>query len=380
MAHYQFTLPDLGEGIAEGEVTAWLVVEGDVVEEDTMLLEVETDKATVEIPSPVAGTVTTLGATEGEIVAVGDVLVEFEVAEDAVSATTAPPQASTAPAATSSPATRAPEGTAEGRAAAPQALPAVRALARRLDVDLGSVTGSGPSGRVTEDDVREAATGGAVPAATADDASPAASPRRTIAARLTRAAGIPTVTNVDDVELERVLAAGISPLTALARAVVVSLADHPRLNAFAEDGVNLVPQAQVHLGVAAQTDRGLMVPVVRDAQDHDVEALAAAIADVTERAREGHSRPGELGGSTFTLTSAGRLAGLFSTPLLNPPEVAILGIYRVEPRPVVREGEVVVRRMSNLSITFDHRVLDGMDAARFLAQVRQVLEGWPAGA
>jgi 2-oxoisovalerate dehydrogenase E2 component (dihydrolipoyl transacylase) len=235
------------------------------------------------------------------------------------------------------------------------------------------VSGSGAGGRITEADVRAAADGDRGPASEA----PPGSPRRTIAARLTKAAAVPTVTNVDDVDLEAVLEAGASPLVALARAVVVALADHPKLNAFAEEGPALVPQDAVHLGIAAQTDRGLVVPVVRDAQDLDLDGLAETIADVTGRARDGRTRPEELRGSTFTITSAGKLAGLFSTPLLNLPEVAILGIYRVEPRPVVRDGEVVVRRMSNLSITFDHRVLDGMDAAVFLRRVSEILETWP---
>lgn len=370
---YRFALPDLGEGVAEGEVLVWLVAEGDTVEEDTMLLEVETDKATVEIPSPVAGTVVSLGAAEGTIVAVGELLVEFEVDDDTAvphgdhaavpDDTTSTPRAS---------ATGAGPAGGSARSTTPQVLPAVRAVARDLGVDLTTVSGSGAGGRITEADVR-AAAGDRGPAREA----PPSSPRRTIAARLAKAAAVPTVTNVDDVDLGAVLEAGVSPLVALARAVVVALADHPKLNAFAEEGPTLVPQAAVHLGIAAQTDRGLVVPVVRDAQDLSLDGLAETIADVTGRARDGRTRPEELRGSTFTITSAGKLAGLFSTPLLNLPEVAILGIYRVEPRPVVRDGEVVVRRMSNLSITFDHRVLDGMDAAVFLGRVTEVLETWP---
>lgn len=372
---YRFALPDLGEGVAEGEVVAWLVAEGDTVEEDTMLVEVETDKATVEIPSPVAGTVVSLGAPEGTIVAVGDVLVEVEVEGD-----TATPDAGDVAVAdgatdipSAQPATEAAAAAGAATADRPQMLPAVRAVARELGVDLTTVSGSGAGDRITESDVRAAADGDRGPAGEV----PPAPRRRTIAARLTKAAAVPTVTNVDDVDLEAVLDAGVSPLVALARAVVVALADHAKLNAFAADGPTLVPQTAIHLGMAAQTERGLVVPVVRDAQDLDLDELAETIVDVTGRARDGHIRPEELRGSTFTITSAGKLAGLFSTPLLNVPEVAILGIYRVEPRPVVRDGEVVVRRMSNLSITFDHRVLDGMDAAVFLRRVSDVLETWP---
>lgn len=371
---YRFALPDLGEGVAEGQVTEWLVAVGDTVEEDTMLLEVETDKATVEIPSPVAGTVISLGAEEGAVVAVGEVLLEFEVEGEAASSTAGEEAAPREGAASRE--QIAPAAAPAGEASAAQVLPAVRALARDLGVDLVTVAGSGAGGRITATDVHGAADGGA----SGDEAAAAPAARRTIAARLTRAAAVPTVTNVDDVELEAVLTASVSPLVALARAVVVALGENPRLNAFAEDGPTLVPQPAIHLGVATQTERGLVVPVVRDAQALDVDGLAAAITDVAGRAREGRTSPDELRGSTFTITSAGKLAGLFSTPLLNLPEVAILGIYRVEPRPVVRDGELVVRRISNLSITFDHRVLDGMDAAVFLAQVSEILETWPPAA
>lgn len=332
---YRFTLPDLGEGVAEGEILRWSVTAGQQVAEDDPLLEVETDKAGVEIPSPVAGSVVAVHGEPGDVVAVGTVLVEIEV-------TDAAPAAPAAPAKT------------------PQATPGVRRLARELGVDLGAVGGTGPGGRITEDDVR----GGGSAAAS--------SSRRTIARRLTEAAAVPTVTNVDDADFEAVRATGVSPLVALARACVVALAEHPALNAWNPGG----PQDGVHLGIATQTDRGLVVPVVRDAHTLDLDALAAAITDRAAAARDGRAAPADLRGSTFTITSAGRLAGQFSTPLLNLPEVAILGLYRIEPRAVVRDGQIVARHTANLSITFDHRALDGLDAATFLARVIALLQNW----
>lgn len=343
---YRLALPDLGEGVAEGQILRWLVAVGDEITEDDPLVEVETDKSGVDIPSPVAGRVSALHGAPGDVVDVGTVLLEIEVAE----APGAPPEVAETPA---------------RRVAA---TPRVRQLARELGVDLDAMTGSGPAGRITEDDVRGAAATSAPPGL-----------RRTIARRLTEAAVVPTVTNVDDCAFDAVRAAGVPPLLAVARACVVALGEHPALNAWAVDG-ELQMQPAVHLGVATQSERGLVVPVVRDAARLDLEAVGTAIAGVTTAAREGRSGPGELRGSTFTITSAGRQSGLWSTPLLNLPEVAILGLYRVEPRPVVRDGAVVVAEMANLSITFDHRVMDGLDAAAFLGRVTALVEHWPAGA
>lgn len=369
---FRFALPDLGEGVAEGEILRFLVAAGDEVAEDDPLVEVETDKAGVDIPSPVAGRVLAVHGAPGDVVPVGTVLVEIAV--DGEEPDPAAPAASAASAASSSAASS--SGGVWPLRADPTpvaATPRVRQLARELGVDLAAVTGTGPEGRASEADVRAAVPAGAPGAATGGG------PRRTIARRLTEAAAVPTVTNVDDCTFDAVRTAGVSPLVAVARACAVALGEHPRLNAWAVDG-ELRPQPAVHLGVATQTDRGLVVPVVRDAADLGLDGLAAAIAAVTTAAREGRAAPEDLRGSTFTITSAGRQAGLFSTPLLNLPEVAILGLYRLEPRPVVREGAVAIATMANLSITFDHRVLDGLDAAAFLARVEELLETWPSGA
>lgn len=378
---YAFALPDLGEGITEGEIQRFMVAVGDRIAEDAPLVEVETDKVTVDIPSPVAGQVTAVHGAPGDVVAVGTVLVEItrDGEADDAPAPTGAAEAGAAGAAGADEAGADDErrGGARGEPAgarpsredrtAASATPKVRRLAGELGVALAAVPGTGPDGRVTEADVRAAAELG--PSSGAGVTSTGS--RRTIARRLTAAAAVPTVTNVDDCDFTAVRAAGVSPLVAVARASAIALGEHPGVNAWNVDD-ELQPQSAVHLGVATQSERGLVVPVVRDAAELDPTALDEAISQVTTAVREGRAGPEDLRGSTFTITSAGKLSGLFSTPLLNLPEVAILGLYRIEDRPVVRDGEVVVARMANLSITFDHRVLDGLDAAAFLARVKEL--------
>ncbi|CAN5551034.1 dihydrolipoamide acetyltransferase family protein [soil metagenome] len=353
MANFTFRLPDLGEGIAEGQVLEWLVDEGATVAADDPLVEVETDKAVVEIPSPVDGVVRKIHVTDGASAKGGDALISFTVEK-----VNTPSVSSETPSASGSPTTAVP--------------PALQRLADRLGVDCDGLTGTGPGGRVTEADVRDAA-----PAhTTADDsATTSASPRATIARRLTAAAAVPTVTNVVEVDVDDLMSGGVPPLTAFAVAVVRALGDHPRLNAHCDpDGPTLQPQDGVNLGIATQGERGLLVPVVRDAHLLDSDALEKAMHQAAAAARDGHATPADMRGSTITITSAGRLAGQFSTPLLNLPEVAIVGMYAIQPRPAVVDGHVVVRQRTNLSITFDHRVLDGMDAAMFIQQVKQLME------
>lgn len=389
---FEFLLPDLGEGVAEGEVTQWFVSPGDRVARDEPLVEVLTDKAQVEIPSPVAGEVVSLNAEPGEVVPVGSVLVV--IAPDGAGAAGGdaadrqrPADEEPAPASgsgsgeTASPAAteQRPRPGAGGSDRGVQALPAVRRLAETLGVDLAAVTGTGARGAITEEDVRAAAgAGGGTPEVepSVAEGEPLTGTRRMVAEHLTRAAEVPTVTNVSDADLTAVREAGAPPTAMTAWACVRALAEHPELNAW-YDGERLVRHERIDLGIATQTDQGLVVPVIRGAEAMDLGELTAQIEEVTGAARERRASPEMLRGSTFTVTSAGRLAGLFATPLLNVPEVAILGLYRIEPRPVVRDGEVVVREMANLSITFDHRVLDGHDAARFLARVIELLETGP---
>jgi pyruvate dehydrogenase E2 component (dihydrolipoamide acetyltransferase) len=342
---YEFKLPDLGEGLTEGEIARWLVAEGDVIAEDAPLVEIATDKTTVEIPSPAAGPVSKILVAEGEVVPVGTVLVVIggDASEPASNRLL---QAEEAPA---------------GRV---QATPLVRRIAQELGVDLGSVTPTGPGGRVTEDDVRGAAAGARNSLLQAEGRrEKVRGVRRQIVDHLTRAhREVPAVTYVEECDFTGVELALLLPT--VLRATAETLQEFPDLNARLE-GDEIVYLDRYDLGVAVQTDVGLVVPVVRACESRSVEELRADVDALAERARAGTLAPEELRGGTFTVTSAGKLAGLFVTPLVNHPEVAILGVHRIGPRPVVRDGEIVVRSMGNLSLTFDHRVVDGARAAQF---------------
>jgi pyruvate dehydrogenase E2 component (dihydrolipoyllysine-residue acetyltransferase) len=350
---YEFKLPDLGEGLTEGEIARWLVAEGATVAEDDPLVEIQTDKTTVEIPSPAAGTVLRILVGEGEVAPVGAVLVVIGDAGETVMEAALDGQA--------------PVGTA-AQPGSVRATPLVRRIAQELGVDLASVTGSGPGGRVTEDDVRGAATG----APAEGRRKPLRGVRRQIAQHLTIAhREIPAVTWVEECDFGSVDLALLLP-TVLS-ACALSLHEFPELNARLE-GDEIVLLERYDLGVAIQTDQGLVVPVVRDCDTRPPEELAADVARLAEAARAGSLKPEELRGSTFTVTSAGKLAGLFQTPIVNHPEVAILSVGRIGPRPVVRDGEVVVRPTGNVVITFDHRVVDGARAAAFGLAVIDRLE------
>ena len=358
-----FKLPDLGEGLTEGEVARWLVTEGQVIAEDDPLVEIQTDKATVEIPSPYAGTVLRILVAEGEVAPVGTALVLIGAADEAPGAVESVPasrderpRASQLQAASgSSPAGRV------------QATPVVRRIAQELGVDLAAISGSGPGGRITEDDVRGAAAGGPPEGRR----EPLRGVRRVIAEHMARAhREVPPVTWVEECDFEDVPLERLLPT--VVKACAEALVEFAELNA-RHDGDAIIFLDRYDIGVAVQTDEGLVVPVVRTADEKTIEELGAEIASLAERARAGSLAADDLRGSTFTVTSAGKLAGLFQTPIVNHPEVAILSIGRVAPRPVVRDGEVVVRRTAMLALTFDHRVVDGARAAAFgLAVVHRV--------
>ena len=357
-----FKLPDLGEGLTEGEIARWLVAEGQAIAEDDPLVEIQTDKATVEIPSPYAGTVLKILVAEGEIAPVGTQLVVIgEQGEDAPSTAAATPHK---PSDTVSQ-RQSPLAAGAGRA---QATPVVRRIAQELDVDLAGVEGSGPGGRITEDDVRAAASVG-----TEGRREPLRGVRRVIAEHMARAhREVAPVTWVEECDFEGVQLDRL--LASVVKASADSLAEFPELNARL-DGDAIVYLDRYDIGVAVQTDDGLVVPVVRAANERSVDELGIEIAELAERARAGSLAADELRGSTFTVSSAGKLAGLFQTPIVNHPEVAILSIGRVAPRAVVRDGEVVVRRTGTLAITFDHRVVDGARAAAFGLAVIARIEG-----
>jgi pyruvate/2-oxoglutarate dehydrogenase complex dihydrolipoamide acyltransferase (E2) component len=364
---YEFKLPDLGEGLTEGEIARWLVEEGQDVAEDDPLVEIQTDKTTVEIPSPAAGRVARILAAEGEVVPVGSVIV---VIGDDGAAAAEQPRAEPAPAqAPPPPSNRLLQGPGAERV---RATPLVRRLAQELGVDLASLRGTGPQGRVTESDVRSAAT--VAPATVSDEERrvPLRGIRRQIAEHLTRAhREIPAVTFVEECDFSAVDLGRLIPT--VLRATALSLREYPELNARLE-GDEIVLLERYDLGVAVQTEQGLVVPVVRDCDTASLDELAAEVQRLAESARAGTLLPAELRGSTFSVTSAGKLGGVVVTPLINHPEVGILGVHRIGPRPVVRDGEVVVRPVGNISVTFDHRVVDGARAAEFTLGVISRLE------
>jgi len=352
---YEFKLPDLGEGLTEGEVVRWLVREGDEVAEDQPLVELQTDKTTVEIPSPAAGRVARILVAEGDVVPVGTTLVVIvgagEAAERDVRAARSPSQ---------------------GRKV--QATPLVRRLAADLGVALDGVSGSGPGGRITEADVRAVAGAAAKTGAAGRERrrERLRGVRRQIAEHVTRAhREIPAVTYVEECDFSSVELELLVPT--VLRAAAETLPHFPELNARLE-GDEVVYLERYDLGIAVQTDEGLVVPVVRDCDRRSVEELRADVDALVARARAGELRPEELRGSTFTVTSAGKLGGIFVTPLINHPEVGILGVHRIGPRAVVRGGEIVARPIGNVSLTFDHRVVDGARAAAFTLTVIERLE------
>ena len=343
---YEFKLPDLGEGLTEGEIARWLVAEGDDIAEDQPLVEIQTDKTTVEIPSPAAGKVSSILVAEGSTVPVGTVLVVIGGENGHVRGQSPD---------VSSPAS------AEGRI---QATPLVRKVAAELGVDLAGVSGTGPGGRITEEDVR--AAGGGAPT-TEGRREPVRGVRKKIVEHLTRAhREIPAVTYVEECDFTDVDLKQLLPL--VLKATAESLKNFPELNARLERD-DIVYLDRYDIGIAVQTDQGLVVPVVRNCDTRSIDELRADVDALAEKARDGKLEPSELQGSTFTVTSAGKLGGLLVTPLINHPEVGILGVHRIADRPAVRDGQVTVRKIGNISVTFDHRVVDGARAAEFTLDV-----------
>jgi len=369
---YEFKLPDLGEGLTEGEIARWLVSEGQEVAEDEPLVEIQTDKTTVEIPSPAAGRVARILVAEGEVVPVGTVLVVIGEGGAAPTADEEPARAE--PAASV-------RDAAEGQSLGPgqtgrvRATPLVRRMAEELGVELAEVKATGPQGRVTEEDVRRAAEaqGVSLGQAAVGRREPLRGVRRLVAEHMARAhREVPPVTWVEEcdfgaVELERLVPATL-------KAVAESLQENPELNARLEGG-EIVYLDRYDLGIAVQTDQGLVVPVVRGCDEKSLDELEAEVARLADAARAGKLEPEEVRGSTFTVTSAGKLGGLLTTPIVNHPEVAILSIGRIADRPVVRDGEIQARPVGTIAVTFDHRVVDGARAAEFGLAVIDRLQG-----
>lgn len=404
MGLYAIRVPDIGEGIAEVELVAWHVQPGDMVAADQPLADVMTDKATVEIPSPVAGTVRVRGGEVGQSLAVGSELLRLEVAgagnlKDAAAAAPAAADADTQVARSAAPVASPRAGAAQPvQGAHPLAAPAVRRRALDLGMALREVPGSGPDGRIVHADLdacllKPAPAARPGPAAFAErqgeEAIPIIGLRRKIALKMQESKRrIPHFSYVEEIDvtalealrarLNQLHAATRGKLTLLpflARAMVLALRDFPQVNARFDDEAGVLTQhAAVHLGIATQTLLGLMVPVLRHTEALDLWACAAGMARVAEDARSGKAVRDALTGSTITLTSLGALGGLASTPIINHPEVAIIGVNRIVERPMLRGGAVVARLLMNLSSSFDHRVVDGMHAAQFIQAVRALLE------
>ena len=424
---FEFRMPDIGEGVVEGEVVKWHVKPGDSVREDQPMVEVMTDKATVEIPSPKAGVVKELRVEEGKICAVGAVMLVIDEGGAQAGKAAAPSGAPPSPQAKeerqfldktekSEPASISAQAsnvialprTAGGKVLA---TPATRKLARDLGVDLGGVRATGPNGRVTHQDVRQAANGGATaghvqpaggalqparayaPLAVHADASDERVPfrglRKKIAENMHRsrqtAAHFTYVEECDMTELvalrkrakaraeERGLKLSFLPF--IIKAVCAGLKKFPIVNAtLDEQKGEIVLRKRYHVGVAAATADGLIVPVLRDADQRSLFDIAKTLDELSEKARTGKASREELTGSTFTISSLGTLGGVLATPIINFPEVAILGVHKIKPTPVVRAGEIVARDMMNLSISLDHRIVDGYEGAQFLQHVVQLLE------
>jgi 2-oxoisovalerate dehydrogenase E2 component (dihydrolipoyl transacylase) len=408
MSEYIFKLPDLGEGTVESEIAEWFIAVGDQVSEEDVVGTMMTDKAAVELSSPVSGKVVRLAGEPGDIVAVGAPLVVFETDAEAVTETAA---AEPAPEAAEEPQPE-PEPAPAPAPAAPEmqsatldrkrvmTSPAIRRRAKDLGVDLGLVPGSGPGGRITRTDFdqylkRHAAAG--IPAAAPAAAAPAAKTtevkviglRRIIAERLSEAKReIPHFAYVEEIDiteldaLRRHLnskkddpAQRLTLLPFLGLALIRALRDFPQCNTTYDKARNvLLRHGAVNLGIATQTPDGLKVPVVHNAHGLPIDVLAAEIRRVSQAAKDNSAKKEELSGSTITITSLGKLGGIVSTPVINQPEVAIIGVNRAVERPVVVNGQVAIRLMMNLSSSFDHRFVDGYDAAAMIQSIKEMLE------
>ncbi len=412
MGTHVIKMPDIGEGIAEVELSVWHVKVGDLVVEDQVLADVMTDKAMVDIPSPVHGKVISLGGEPGEVMAVGSILISIEVegagnakdapvAQEAQEAPGAAPvvEAKPAPVVASKPVVK-PAAAPVAREAdeRPLASPAVRKHALDAGIQLRLVQGTGPAGRVLHEDLDAYLQQGTSRPSTAanpyaerndEEQIPVIGMRRKIAQRMQdatrRAAHFSYVEEIDVTALDELrvhlnekhgAARGkLTLLPFIVRAMVVALRDFPQINARYDDENQVITRlGAVHVGVATQSDVGLMVPVVRHAEARSLWGNAEEIARLATAARNGKASRDELSGSTITLTSLGALGGIVSTPVLNLPEVAIVGVNRIVERPMVIKGQIVIRKMMNLSSSFDHRVVDGMDAAQFIQAVRGLLE------
>jgi pyruvate dehydrogenase E2 component (dihydrolipoamide acetyltransferase) len=389
----EFRLPDIGEGVSEGEILKWMVKEGDFIKEDQPLVEVMTDKVNVQLPSPTTGKVTSILVKEGSIAKVGQTIVVIDdggASKPAPSQQTPPPQ----------PQAKAPPAFGERSQAGATVLatPATRRLAREVGVDISTLNGTGPQGRVTDEDVRRASSQPRpepfqVPRTPArggeEEVVPLRGVRRTIAEHMMKSKeSTAQVTHVDEADMSELVllreafkgsaekrGVRLTYLPFIMKAVVPALKEFPYVNAsLDEQSGSIILKKYYNFGIATDTEQGLVVPVIKDVDSKDIFELAAEMERLAARARTGQLSLEEVKGSTFTITNVGAIGGLFATPIINYPEVAILGLHKITKRPVVREGAVEVRDVTYISLSFDHRVLDGAYAARFTSRVVETIQ------
>jgi pyruvate dehydrogenase E2 component (dihydrolipoamide acetyltransferase) len=400
----EFKLPDIGEGVHEGEVVKWFVREGDPIKENDPVVEVMTDKVTVQIPSPVTGKILELRAKEGEVVKVGATLVVFGEAGEVATRNPVPTPKPTAPSPGPSPSAPPPVQMAPPPGSRePLAAPAVRRLAKELNVNLAAVRGSGPQGRITDDDVKKAAQAPASAPKPAVSVAPVAAPaptrgeeripihglRKRIFEKMAKSnAMVAPFTYVEEVDMSQLVhlrdhlketaerkGIKLTFLPFFIKAILGSLKEFPTMNASVDDERGeIVVKKYYNIGIATATDEGLTVTVVHDADKKDLWALAKEVERLSNLAREKRLALEDVLGSSFTITSLGKEGGILATPIVNWPEVAILGVHKIEKRPVVRNDQIVIRDMMNLSCSFDHRIIDGHVGAAFVQSVRSSLE------
>ncbi|MCP3772759.1 2-oxo acid dehydrogenase subunit E2 [Paenibacillus sp. MZ04-78.2] len=396
----EFRLPDVGEGMHEGEITKWLIKEGDFVKQDQPVLEVQTDKVNAELTSPTTGVITKILFAEGETVEVGTTLYLIQ-GENEVAATAAEPEkVVAAPQARAVEAASIQTAPTAGRGRA-LATPYVRQLARELSINLEDVIGTGPAGRVTESDLKPYSDGEQVqveqpakaavsePQKEGEERIPLKGIRKKIAEHMMKSVSlIPHVTHMDELEMDAVKEwrdrlkpyaetknVKLTFLPFFIKAIVIALKEFKTLNASIDEKTNeIVLKHYYHIGIATDTKEGLIVPVVKHADQKSIFELAAEISGLAARAKEGSLTLDQITGSTFTISNVGPIGGLYATPIINHPEAAILALHKMEPRMVVRDWEGVIRLMMNMSLSFDHRLIDGVTAVRFTNRIKELLE------
>ena len=395
---FDLRLPDIGEGVAEGEVIKWMAKEGDSIREDQPIVEVMTDKVNVQIPAPRSGKVLKILVKEGDVAKVGQTIMVIDDGGAGASSPSVP-----APPQTSVPSAPPQQSPPSPAASSVLATPATRRLAREMGVDISEVRGSGPQGRITDDDVRRFASAPKGGPSTVTVQSPPSAPvrggkeelislkgiRKTISERMLKSLQTSAqVTHVDEVDVTELVilreafrgsaekkGVRLTYLPFIIKAVVPALKEFPYVNSsLDEQSGNIVLKKYYNFGIATDTEQGLVVPVVKDVDTKDIFQLAGEVEKLADKARRGQLTLEEVHGSTFTITNVGAIGGLFATPIVNLPEVAILGLHKITKRPVVRDGKIEVRDMTYLSLSFDHRVVDGAYAARFTSRVIETIQ------